>query len=113
MRPVFMAAFRNELGPFVDEFDGDVKICYFSVKHQLHLVDPFWYGLAWSITDQCTIGFSKPFLFISQKCLNNSVEFAYFRTGEKILTLCKNFSYWSVENSDNSNDDGTLLWNIR
>ena len=24
---------------------------------------PFWYGLAWSITDQCIIGFSMPFLF--------------------------------------------------
>ena len=58
---------------------GDVKTWYFSVKHKLHHLDPFWYGLAWSITDHCMVGFLMPFLFISQKCLDNYVEFALLR----------------------------------
>ena len=61
---------------------GDVKIWYFSVKHKLHLLEPFQYCLAWSVTDQCMAGFLMPFPFISQKCLDNSVKFAllsYFK----------------------------------
>ena len=55
----------------------DVKIWYFSYKYKLHLLDPYWYGLAWSITGQCMIGFSMPFLFISLKCLDSSVDMVF------------------------------------
>ena len=42
---------------------GDVKIWYFSVKQKLHLLDPFWYVLAWSITNQRMTGFFNGFSF--------------------------------------------------
>ena len=68
--------FRTSSELLLMRLTGDVKIWNFSVKHKLRLLDLFWYGLVWSITDQCMIGFLIPFLFISQKCLDNSVEFA-------------------------------------
>ena len=42
---------------------GDTKIWYFSVKHKLLLFELFVYGLAWSITYQCVIGFLLLFFF--------------------------------------------------
>ena len=61
-------------------FIGDVKMWYFSVKHKLHLFDPLLYGLAWSITDQCMIGFSVPFLSFLRNALIILWNLPYSRT---------------------------------
>ena len=63
---------------FRDELMLKYGIWYFLVKQNLHFFDPFAYDLAWSVTNQCMIGFSMPFLFISRKCRNSSVEFVLF-----------------------------------
>ena len=43
--------------PFLNDIVGDVEIWYFSVKNKLQLFNPLLYDFAWSISDQCMIGF--------------------------------------------------------
>ena len=54
----------------------DVIIWNFSVKHRLHILLPFWYGLARSMISHDNIGVML-FSFRLQICLESSVEFAF------------------------------------
>ena len=91
----------------------DVMIWYFSVKHRLHVLLPFLYGLARSITSHDSIGVML-FAFRLQIYFESSVEFA-FSWFLKVL-LCwyhqsfKEFSVRPMEYTPSSDSDVFTLY---
>ena len=99
-------------------FTDEVKIWYFSLKHKLYFLDTFWHGLTWSITDQCMIGFSMPFLFISQKCSGNCIEFVLLSHLKELRCLQIIFNdwfykHWNSFRYDSKDDSADLSKHFR
>ena len=61
----------------VSSWRSDVIMWNFSVKHRLHVLLPFRYGLARSMISHDNTGVVL-FSFRLQICLEGSVEFAFF-----------------------------------